>query len=148
MKVRVSRVAGDVRAHGGSVLGDHVGATGDGAKSLTSRTAQKWKLEHQLTLVSLFLPSSSTYLLHLASSFLGVSLGGASVVICLRWHYCPSQPRVPLARGLASQHALPRLHHLQRLLAQHPLVPMPERCRQAGNDNRRTAPEELCFVQC
>ena len=61
MKVRVSRVAGDVRAHGGSVLGDHVGATGDGAKSLTSRTAQKWKLEHQLTLVSLFLPSSSTY---------------------------------------------------------------------------------------
>ena len=122
------------------------GRPAHGAKSLTSRTAQKWKLEHQLTLVSLF--SLLFYLLHLASSFLGVSLGGASVVICLRWHYCPSQPRVPLARGLASQHALPRLHHLQRLLAQHPPVPMPERCRQAGNDNRRTAPEELCFVQC
>ena len=51
-------------------------------------------------LVSLFF-ALAFYLLQLASSFPGVSLGGAGVVICLRWHCCPSQIRGLLARGLA-----------------------------------------------
>ena len=55
-----------------------------GAESSTSRTAQKWQLEQQLNLLGLFSSlSSSTYVLHLASSFPGVGLGDASVVVCL-----------------------------------------------------------------
>ena len=71
-----------------------------GAVSSTSWTAQKWQLEQQLNLVSLFV-AFLFYLLHLVSSFPGVSLGGASVVVFLPWHYCLSQPRGSLARGLA-----------------------------------------------
>ena len=119
------------------------------------RPAQKWQLEQQLNLVSLFV-ALLFYLLHLVSSFPGVSLGGASVVVCLRWHYCPSHPTAPscaawpLSWGAGalpreprpstardtpppSRPVRPRLRHPPRLPVRHPPVPVPDGCRQRHN---------------